>query len=132
MPTRLERLIAIDCEIRSGRFPNVADLCQLFSVKPRTVYDDIKVLRERLGFDIRFDRLRNGYFNACPSRCLPAFELSQTEAVLLGTGLYLLVLSIDGRRERTELALLIRKVRQRLPADVVDAFDLAVSGTGGQ
>ena len=58
MRTRLERLLGIEEEIRSGRCPSLDSLCQLFSVKPRTIYEDIRILRERLGLKIQFDRAK--------------------------------------------------------------------------
>ncbi len=83
MTSRLDRLIAIDRQIRRGEFPGVRDLCNIFEVAPRTIFQDIKELRENLGLDIRFDKIRNGYFNAVPGKKLPNFALTEEEALLL-------------------------------------------------
>ena len=59
MTSKLERLITMEDEIRRGRFPNVEKFCEMFEVQARTVYDDIRELKERCGLDIEFDRFKN-------------------------------------------------------------------------
>lgn len=83
MATRLERLLGIENVISSGSYPSLRDLCALFSVRPRTIYEDIRILRVDLGLDIQFDRSRNGYYNANPGAGLPSFDLSFDEFSLL-------------------------------------------------
>ncbi len=86
MTSKLERLITMEDEIRRGRFPNVEKFCEMFEVQARTVYDDIRELKERCGLDIEFDRFNNGYYNKNPKKQLPTFELSDGElfAITLG------------------------------------------------
>lgn len=86
MSSRLERLILLDQELRRGLYPSVERLCRLLEVQPRTLFQDIKDLRERLGLDIRFDRNRGGYYNATPEKALPTFSLTDEElfSVVLG------------------------------------------------
>jgi predicted DNA-binding transcriptional regulator YafY len=83
MASRLERLVSIDAYIRGGSFPSVEKLCQLFEMQPRTIYQDLRELREMFGLDIRFDRTRNGYYNADPAKQLPPLAMTHDEAVLL-------------------------------------------------
>ncbi len=116
MRTRLERLLAIEKEIRSGRYPSVEDLCRTYSVKTRTVYADIQILRERLGLEIEFDRARNGYFNAVPGSTLPSFDLSSEEYLLLVCGCETLSASL-GSAIRPVLDRVLEKIRERLPSD---------------
>src|SRR5271156_4937421 len=80
---RLERLLSMDAEIRLGRYPDVETLCRSYQIKSRTLFEDLRTLRSQLGLDIRFDRSRNGYYNATPSRRLPSFELTEDEFALL-------------------------------------------------
>lgn len=83
MSSRLERLVSLDAHIRSGVLPGVEQLCRLFEVQPRTIYQDLKELRERFGLDIRFDRERNGYYNASPDKRLPSMAMTDEEVLLL-------------------------------------------------
>lgn len=83
MSSRLERLLAIEAYLRSGTFPTVSKICALFEVQQRTVYQDLKILRESFGLDVRYDRHRNGYYNANPEKRLPPMALSEREAKLL-------------------------------------------------
>lgn len=86
MSSRLERLILLDQELRRGLYPSVERLCRLLEVQPRTLFQDLKDLRERLGLDIVFDRTRGGYYNASPEKTLPTFSLTDQElfSVILG------------------------------------------------
>jgi predicted DNA-binding transcriptional regulator YafY len=88
--TRLERLVAIDERVSSNRYPTMRVLCQAFNVRPRTIYADIRLLRERFGLDIRFDRFRNGYYNASPGKRIPIGDLIETDYILLIAGCLLL------------------------------------------
>lgn len=81
--SRLIRLLRIDSLVRRGSFPNVEQLSELLEVKPRTVFQDVKELRELFGLDIRFDRHHGGYFLANPAATLPASTLGEDEALLL-------------------------------------------------
>lgn len=83
MKTRLERLIALEAKISNGYYPSVKGICEMFDIKARTAYEDIKLLRTNLGLDVRFDRSRNGYYNASPSIRLPNYDLSEDQFLLL-------------------------------------------------
>ena len=48
MATRLERLVAMDDMIRRGRYPDKQILCEMFEVKERTVFEDIRYLKEEM------------------------------------------------------------------------------------
>lgn len=115
MRTRLERLLAMEKEIRSERYPSVADLCRTYSIKTRTVYADINILRERLGLEIEFDRSKNGYFNASPDSALPSFDLSAEEYLLIICSCETLSASL-GTSIRPVLDGILEKIRERLPA----------------
>lgn len=83
MTSRLERLIRLDLAIRKGDFPNAEALCRLAEVQPRTLYSDLRELRENLGCDVRFDRVRGGYYNGSPQRKLPTFALTHEELLMI-------------------------------------------------
>lgn len=96
MSSRLERLLGMEHYIRKGTYPNVEALCQMFGVQPRTVYDDLRLLKQMVGLTIRFDRSHNGYYIENPEKALPSFELTDEE--LLGLALSKELLSAYSRR----------------------------------
>ena len=117
MSNKLERVLAIDAEICRGRYPSVLDLCQQFEIAERTLYEDIRYLKENLAREIDFDRARNGYFNNDAAKRLPEFELSSGELFALTLGKELLSLYIGTSFEST-LRSALEKVCERLPDKV--------------
>lgn len=93
MASRLERLVSIDAYIRSAHYPSVQKLCEMFEVQPRTIYQDLRELREMFDLDIRYDRERNGYFNADPSKQLPQLAMTYEEALLITLAVEMLAAS---------------------------------------
>ena len=114
MPVRLERLVAMDEEIRKGRYPTVQKFCEMFEVQPRTVYEDIRMLKEQLGMEIVFDRFKNGYYNANPKKELPAFELTDGEVFALMLSKEMLS-QYMGTAFEPILRSAIEKIQERLP-----------------
>lgn len=114
MPTRLERLTVMANEINGQRYPTVDHFCREFEVQQRTVYEDIRILKENLGMEIAYDRFRNGYYNANPSKKLPSFELTDGElfALLLGKEM---LSQYTGTAFEQPLRTAIEKISQRLP-----------------
>lgn len=117
MANQLERLISMEDQIRRKRFPNVETFCRMFEVKPRTVYEDIRQLKERFGMDIVFDRFKNGYFNRTPSKELPAFDLNDAELSSLELSKNLI--SRDCSPLSTDLERAWEKIRDRVDPQVV-------------
>lgn len=70
-------------QIRKGAYPNVQTFCYMYDVQPRTVYQDLQMLRQMIGLAIVFDRARNGYYIQNPERKLPSFELTDDELIAL-------------------------------------------------
>ncbi|MBY0356728.1 MAG: hypothetical protein K2W82_01900 [Candidatus Obscuribacterales bacterium] len=95
MASRLERLIGIEKIIRTGQFPSVSDLCGMFEIQPRTLFQDIKELRENIGCQIKFDRARQGYYSTNPQHALPAFSLTEDELFVLALAARLLSQTSD-------------------------------------
>ncbi|MBZ0185856.1 MAG: WYL domain-containing protein [Candidatus Obscuribacterales bacterium] len=122
--SRLERLIAMEEEIRRGRYPNVDTFCRMFEIQPRTVYADIRELKERLGLEIEFDRFRNGYFNKDLKKQLPQFELSDGEVFALTVGKEMLS-QYTGTAFEPILKAALEKISLRLPDRVkIDLEDV--------
>ena len=117
MPSRLERLIKIEDLIRKGCYPGVERLCELFEVQPRTVYEDIRELKDRMHLDIRFDRFRSGYYNADPKKKLPDFDLTEGEILAITLGKDMLS-QYTGTTFEPTLRGALEKIAERLPERV--------------
>lgn len=120
--TRLERLVAIDERISNNRYPTMKVLCQAFNVRPRTIYADIRLLRERFGLDIRFDRFRNGYYNANPGKRIPIGDLVEDDYLLAITGCFALS-SIFGSQMETVLRQVVSQMGKRLTFELAPKED---------
>jgi predicted DNA-binding transcriptional regulator YafY len=79
MSLRLERIMAMDATIRSGRYPNVHTFMDRFEVSERTVRGDLAFMRDRLNAPISFDRSRNGYYYTDPNWVLPSLFVTEGE-----------------------------------------------------
>lgn len=113
MKTRLERLIAIEDKISNNYYPNIDALCELFAVKPRTIYEDVKLLRNQIGLDIRYDRFRKGYYNANPRKRIPSWDISDDQFILLAMAAGLLASLSNGAKANIHDVL--NKIHMRLP-----------------
>lgn len=124
MSNRLERVVAMDEEIRKERYPNVKRFCEMFEVQPRTVYEDIRFMKENMGLEIDFDRFRNGYYNKNPKKQLPSFQLTDGEVFALTLGKEMLT-QYSGTSFEPVLKSALEKIYQRLPERVeMDLTDL--------
>lgn len=83
MACRLSRLIKLIRIVRGKSFPSVDDLCRIFQIKERTLFNDLKELREELGVEIQFDRTRQGYFLASDIAEINLITLTEETAILL-------------------------------------------------
>ena len=59
---RTHRIIQIDEDIRSGKYPSVAYLMEKHGVSKRTIMRDIEFLRDRYNAPVEADRTRKGYY----------------------------------------------------------------------
>lgn len=124
MSNKLERILRMEEEIRKERYPNVETFCRMFEVQPRTVYDDISYMKDRMGLDIAFDRFKNGYYNKSPQQGLPAFELTSGEVFALTLGKEILSQYL-GTSFEPILRSALDKISERLPEKVeVEAKDV--------
>ena len=118
MPTRLERLVAIKKEIDRGRYPTVQRLCEMFEIQPRTLHEDLRMMRDMMGLEIKHDRIRNGYYNADPSQQLPTFDLTVGEVFALTLAKEMLS-EYTGTPFQAILQDALEKIQQRLPEKVL-------------
>jgi predicted DNA-binding transcriptional regulator YafY len=92
-------------------------------VKRRTIYEDIKILKEGLGLRINFDRLKNGYYNADPRKQLPNFELTPSEVGLLASCMRMFAYFVSDKVLLLAIANLQRRIGDRLPESSLQLYD---------
>jgi predicted DNA-binding transcriptional regulator YafY len=91
VPSRLHRLIRIIRIVKRKGFPGVQSLCLSLDIKERTLFNDLKELKDELGVNIQFDRIRGGYYLENDDiEELNFVTLSESNAVLLLTAIELL------------------------------------------
>jgi predicted DNA-binding transcriptional regulator YafY len=86
MSTRLERIIRIDQEIRSGDYPSAAGLAAMFEVSERTIYADREFMINRLNAPIGFDEEAGGWYYTDRTWVLPAIMISEGELLAFFLG----------------------------------------------
>lgn len=74
---QIYRLIVIDREIRSGRYPNSTRLAEMLEVSGRTIQRDVEFLRDSLRAPLEFDPTHNGYVYTEPSFFLPTLQMTE-------------------------------------------------------
>src|SRR5712692_1108814 len=79
----LVRLVRIDGELRSKRWPNAATLARLLEVTERTIHRDIDSLRDQLGAPIEYDSSRHGYYYREDSYRLALPQVTEGECLAL-------------------------------------------------
>jgi predicted DNA-binding transcriptional regulator YafY len=75
------RLMVIDREIRSGRFPNAPRLAEALEVSTRTVQRDLEFLRDSLGAPLEWSPPQNGYTYGESTFFLPFQQVTEGELV---------------------------------------------------
>lgn len=78
-----QRLLWFDGQVREGRYPKIADLCERYEITERTACRDIAFLKYNLGAPLEYDRRKRGYYYTDPSFSLPAVTLTEGELVAI-------------------------------------------------
>ena len=73
------RLLQIDEEIRSGKFPNATSLSKRIEVSSRTIQRDIEYMRDMYNAPIEFDTYKNGYYYTEENFYIKSVPLSEGE-----------------------------------------------------
>lgn len=81
-----ERILKIDQLIRAHQYPNPEKIAEHFEVSIRTVYGDLRYLRDQLNAPIAFDTVHGGWAYTEPNFALPTVFLSEGDmlAVFIG------------------------------------------------
>jgi len=80
---RAARLHYLNAVLRAGRFPTPNDVMAAFGVSRRSVFDDVRYLREQINAPIIWDRSRGGWAYSDPTFDLPALILTDDETATL-------------------------------------------------
>ncbi|BDI34134.1 DNA-binding protein [Capsulimonas corticalis] len=109
-----ERLQWIDAAIRAEQFPNVKVVQQRFEVSRRTVFGDIRYLRDRMNAPIVHDRVRGGWTYTSTSFVFPTLLITTQEAGALSRALIAAV-EFLGKGDAEPLRLLLQSCTRFLP-----------------
>ncbi len=85
--SQFARLMALDGQIRDGKFPNCLSFSEEWGVSQKTVQRDMDFLRDQLGAPLGYDREKKGFYYTDEHWFLPSVSLSEGElvATLLAT-----------------------------------------------
>jgi predicted DNA-binding transcriptional regulator YafY len=77
--SNLHRILWIDAELRSERYPNARSIAEQFEISRRQAARDIEYMRDSLGAPLEFCAAENGYRYASGAFTLPALYVSERE-----------------------------------------------------
>jgi proteasome accessory factor B len=76
---RITRILRIDDEIRTGKYPNSAVLAKKLEVTPRTILRDIDYLRFMYQAPIEYDFTKRGFYYTEPNFFIKSVILTEGE-----------------------------------------------------
>lgn len=115
--SQYNRLLYIDRQIRSGKYPNAPDLARDYEVSERTIKRDVEWLRDFQGAPIAYSAKYRGYYYEDPEFTLSDFVLSEGELFALAIGEELLA-HYENTPEHATLKRVFRKLAEMLPEKV--------------
>ena len=75
--------MALDQEIRSGKYPNCITFAEKWQVSQKTIQRDIDFLRDQQGAPIEYDRDKKGFYYTDTHWFLPSISLSEGDLLAL-------------------------------------------------
>jgi len=93
--TALPRIVRIDAEIASMRFPNSDDLAKMCETSVSTISRDIEFMRDQLLAPIEYDSLNRGYYYTKKTYRMPGCFTSADDLLALGMAKSILSLYRD-------------------------------------
>jgi len=112
--SQFSRLLALDSEIRDGRYPNCLTFSVDWEVSQKTVQRDVDFLRDQLQAPIKYDRERKGFYYTDPNWFLPSLSLSEGDLLALLVGSKALE-SYRGTPVAKDLERIFGKLAEMLP-----------------
>jgi predicted DNA-binding transcriptional regulator YafY len=85
--SQFARLMALDAEIRDGKYPNCLTFSADWEVSQKTIQRDIDYLRYQLGAPIEYDREKKGFYYSNDTWFLPSLSVNEGDlfALLVGS-----------------------------------------------
>lgn len=63
MSSRLRRIVYLAEMLRKGFRRDVSEICRRLEIAPRTLFQDIRFIREELEIDVKYDRANRYYYS---------------------------------------------------------------------
>ncbi len=114
------RLLFIDREINTGRFPNCGKLAEEYEVSRKTIQRDLDYMRYQLDAPLEYSAKHRGYYYTEKNFKLPAIDIKESDlfAVYLADKL---LIQYEGTAIYNSLCSVFKKIEDSLPNKI--AFD---------
>ncbi len=108
------RLLFIDREINTGRYPNCGKLAKDYEVSNKTIQRDLDYMRYQLDAPIEYSARHRGYYYTEPNYKLPAIDIKESDlfAVYLADKL---LIQYEGTAIYDSLCSVFKKIEDSLP-----------------
>jgi predicted DNA-binding transcriptional regulator YafY len=108
------RLLFIDREINTGRFPNCRKLAEEYEVSTKTIQRDLGYMRYQLDAPLEYSAKHRGYYYTEKNYKLPAIDLKESDlfAVYLADKL---LIQYEGTAIYNNLCSVFKKIEDSLP-----------------
>ena len=108
------RLLFIDREINTGRYPNCGQLAKDYEVSNKTIQRDLDYMRYQLDAPIEYSAQHRGYYYTEPNYKLPAISIKESDlfAIYLAEKL---LLQYEGTAVYDSLCSVFKKIEDSLP-----------------
>lgn len=119
---KIHRILQIENEIRSGKYPNGTTLSKKFECSRATIMRDIEFLRDRYNAPLEFDAVKNGYYYSDPTFFIQSVMLSEGELFTVSAIMPLLEQYKNTPLENS-FKKIMSKITEMLPNQIsVDSF----------
>ncbi len=108
------RLLFIDREISTGRYPNCGELANAYEVSRKTIQRDLDYMRYQLDAPIEYSAEHRGYHYTEPNYKLPAISIKESDLFAIYLAEKLLV-QYEGTPIYRSLCSVFRKIEDSLP-----------------
>ena len=108
------RLLFIDREINTGKYPNCGSLALLWEVSPKTIQRDLEYMKYQLDAPLEYSAKHRGYFYTENNYQLPAIDIKESDlfAVYLADKL---LIQYEGTAIYASLCSVFNKITDSLP-----------------
>lgn len=109
------RLLFIDREINTGRYPNCSSLAQEWEVSSKTIQRDLDYMKYQLNAPLEYSAKKRGYFYTEKNFQLPAFEVKESDLFAVYIADKLLI-QYEGTPIYDSLCSVFKKIEDALPS----------------